>query len=161
MSDIVWAINPDHDRLSNLVYRMRRFATDLLGGQGIALQFQSSVTDHDLRVGANMRRQIYLIFKEGIHNIARHSCARRVEIELHREADHLLLRLADDGSGFDLQAESEGHGLPSIRRRAASIGAVMEWQSAAGQGTTLRMKVRLKPFRTLSLLRGGNAGRFR
>ena len=31
MSDIVWAINPDHDHLSNLVYRMRRFATDVLG----------------------------------------------------------------------------------------------------------------------------------
>jgi ligand-binding sensor domain-containing protein len=161
MSDIVWAINPDHDRLSNLVYRMRRFATDLLGGQEIALQFQSSVTDHDLRIGANMRRQVYLIFKEGIHNIARHSCARRVEIELHREADYLLLRLADDGRGFDVQAESEGHGLPSIRRRAASIGAQMEWQSAAGQGTTLRMKVRLEPSRSLLLLRGGNAGGFR
>jgi signal transduction histidine kinase len=140
---------------------MRRFATDLLGGQEIALQFQSSVTDHDLRIGANMRRQIYLIFKEGIHNIARHSGARRVEIELQCEDDHLRLRLADDGRGFDVQAETEGHGLPSIRRRAASIGALMEWQSAAGQGTMLRMKVRLEPSGTLSLLRGGNAGGFR
>ena len=68
MSDIVWAINPEHDRLSNLVYRMRRFATDLLGAQGIALHFRSSLSDRDLRIGANVRRQIYLIFKEAIHN---------------------------------------------------------------------------------------------
>jgi signal transduction histidine kinase len=84
-----------------------------------------------------------------------------VEIELQCEDDHLRLRLADDGRGFDVQAETEGHGLPSIRRRAASIGALMEWQSAAGQGTMLRMKVRLEPSGTLSLLRGGNAGGFR
>jgi len=51
MNDIVWAINPEqHDRLSNLVYRMRRrFANDLLGGCKIGLQFHSS--DVELRVG--------------------------------------------------------------------------------------------------------------
>jgi two-component sensor histidine kinase len=161
MSDIVWAINPEHDRLSNLVYRMRRFATDLLGGQGIALQFRSSVADRDLRIGANVRRQIYLIFKEGIHNIARHSGARRVEIELDRDGDYLILRIADDGRGFDVAAESEGHGLLSIRKRAASLGAEVEWQSGADRGTTLRMRVRLEPARSLSLLRGGKTGGFR
>src|ERR1019366_5305810 len=115
MSDIVWAINPDHDRLSNLVYRMRRFATDLLGAQGMALEFRSSVGDHDLRdlrIGANVRRQIYLIFKEGIHNIARHSGASRVEVELDRTGDGMVLRLRDNGRGFDASAGSDGHGLP-------------------------------------------------
>ena len=161
MSDIVWAINPDHDRLSNLVYRMRRFATDLLGGQGIALHFHSSLADGDLRIGANVRRQIYLIFKEGIHNIARHSGARRVEIELDRGGDYLVLRLEDDGRGFDMSGESEGHGLSSIRQRAATLGAEVEWQSAPQRGTTLRMRVRLDPARSLSLLRSGNTGDFR
>lgn len=161
MSDIVWAINPEHDRLSNLVYRMRRFATDLLGGQGIALQFRSSVADHDLRIGANVRRQIYLIFKEGIHNIARHSGARRVEVELDRDGDYLVLRIADDGKGFDPAAQSEGHGLTSIRKRAATLGAQVEWQSAVDRGTVLRMRVRLEPTRNLSLLRGGKSGGFR
>jgi len=161
MSDIVWAINPEHDRLSNLVYRMRRFATDLLGGQGIALQFRSSMADRDLRIGANMRRQIYLIFKEAVHNIARHSGARRVEIELDRDGDDLALCIADDGRGFDMQAVSEGHGLASMRRRAASMGTQLEWQSPANGGTTLRMRVRLERSRTLSSLRGGTAGGFR
>lgn len=161
MSDIVWAINPDHDRLSNLVYRMRRFAVDLLGGRGMALQFRSSVADHDLRIGANVRRQIYLIFKEAIHNIARHSGACRVEVDLDRDGECLVLRVSDDGRGFDVRAESEGHGLSSMRRRAASLGAKVEWQSAAGQGTTLRMKVRLDAERSLSTLRGRIADRFR
>ena len=161
MSDIVWAINPDHDRLSNLVYRMRRFATDLLGAQGMALEFRSSVADHDLRIGANVRRQIYLIFKEGIHNIARHSGASRVEVELDRAGDGLVLRLSDNGRGFDISAESDGHGLANIRKRAAALGAEVEWQSVLGQGTTLHMTLRLEPARTLALLRGRMTGRFK
>jgi signal transduction histidine kinase/sugar lactone lactonase YvrE len=161
MSDIVWAINPDHDRLSNLVYRMRRFAADLLGAQGIALDFRSSVADRDLRIGANVRRQIYLIFKEGIHNIARHSGASRVEAELDRAGDGLVLRLSDNGKGFDASAESDGHGLGNIRKRAAALGAGVEWESGLGRGTTLRMTVRLEPAKNLALLRGRMTGRFR
>jgi ligand-binding sensor domain-containing protein/signal transduction histidine kinase len=161
MSDIVWAINPDHDRLSNLVYRMRRFATDLLGAQGMALEFRSSVADRDLRIGANVRRQIYLIFKEGTHNIARHSGASRVEVELDRAGDGLVLRLSDNGKGFDASAASDGHGLTNIRKRAAALGAEVEWQSVPGQGTTLRMTVRLEPARSLSVLRGRMTALFR
>ncbi len=161
MSDIVWAINPDHDRLSNLVYRMRRFATDLLGGQGIALQFRSSMADRDLRIGANVRRQIYLIFKEGIHNVARHSGAQHVEIDMDREGDALVLRIADDGRGFNVAAESEGHGLSSIRKRVASLGGEVEWQSGLDGGTVLRMRARLEVAPRLATLRGRMTGRFR
>jgi len=89
-----------------------------------------------------VRRQLYLIFKEAIHNVARHSGARRVEIELAREGDSLVLRISDDGCGFDLAAESDGNGLASIRRRAQSLGAEVAWQSADGRGTTMQAKVR-------------------
>jgi len=153
MSDIVWAINPEHDHLSNLVYRMRRFATDLLGGQGIALRFQTSVADHDLKVGANVRRQVYLIFKEAIHNTARHAGAKSVEVELDREDGRLLLRVADDGRGFDLCAKSQGHGLRSMRARAAALDGTVEFESSV-QGTTVRVSVRLEAERRLAMLRG-------
>ena len=160
MSDIVWAINPDHDRLSNLVHRMRRFATDLLGGQGIALVFRSSILDGDLRIGANVRRQVYLIFKEAVHNAARHSGAHRVEIALDREGDRLALRITDDGCGFDPGAESEGNGLASIRRRAGSLGGQVEWQSSTA-GTILLTTVQLDAEGSLATLRGRLAGRIR
>jgi signal transduction histidine kinase len=119
------------------------------------------VADHDLRIGANVRRQIYLIFKEGIHNIARHSGASRVEVELDRAGDGLVLRLSDNGKGFDASAESDGHGLINIRKRAAALGAEVEWQSGLGQGTTLRMTVGLAAGKNLALLRGRMTGLFR
>jgi signal transduction histidine kinase len=156
----VWAINPEHDHLSNLVYRMRRFATDLLGGQGMALRFQSSVVDHDLKVGANVRRQVYLIFKEAIHNIARHSGATSVDVELDRDGGVLLLRVSDDGHGFDVGAKSQGHGLGSMRGRAEALDGTVQFESSA-QGTTVRVMVRVEAARPLAVLRGKRERRFR
>lgn len=154
MSDIVWAVNPEHDHVSNLAHRMRRFATDLLGGQRIGLEFQSSGSHDDPRIGADARRQVYLIFKEAIHNAARHSGAGRVDVELSTGDQHLVLRVSDDGRGFDPAAPSEGNGLASMRRRARAVGGTLELRSAPGQGTGLTLTVRLEPSRSLSMLRG-------
>jgi two-component sensor histidine kinase len=164
MSDIVWAINPDHDRVSNLVHRMRRFATDVLGGQRIALAFESSVADDDLKVNADVRRQLYLIFKEGVNNIARHSGASRVEVELDSGKDGIRLRLCDDGEGFDPAdpaAEQHGHGLVNMRRRAAAMGGNVDLESAPGRGTSLTVTVRPERERRLSVLRVKTNGLFR
>jgi signal transduction histidine kinase len=161
MSDIVWAINPDHDRVSNLVHRMRRFATDVLGGQKIALSFRSSVADEDLKVNADVRRQLYLIFKEGINNIARHSGASRVEVELDGTKEGLKLRLSDDGKGFDPAARQDGHGLVNMRRRAAAMGGKVDLESAPGRGTSLTVTVRVGRERPLSMLRVKRNGLFR
>ena len=154
MSDIVWAINPDHDRLSNLVYRMRRFAMDVLGGQGIAVRFRSTVVDHDLKIGVDVRRQVYLIFKEGVHNIARHSGADRVQVDLDRLEDRLMLQLRDNGAGFDPDAQYQGRGLANMRQRAAALRGKVEFASAPGKGTLLRMTVPLERKTILAAVRG-------
>ncbi len=86
MSDIVWAINPKHDHLSNLTRRMRRFAGDVLEARNIALEFRGLDTQPDLRVGADFRRQVFLIFKEAINNIVRHSDSTRAEVEFGADA---------------------------------------------------------------------------
>jgi ligand-binding sensor domain-containing protein/signal transduction histidine kinase len=161
MSDIVWAINPEHDRVSNLTHRMRRFATDLLGAQKIGLSFGSSATDDDLKIGANVRRHVYLIFKEGIHNIARHSGASEVKVELSTAQDSFVLRLSDNGRGFDPSVRHEGNGLVSMRKRAAAVGGELELQSAPGLGASLKLTVRLESSEPLSVLRGKMSRHFR
>src|SRR5262249_51186921 len=82
MSDIVWAINPQRDRLSDLTGRMRLFAGEICGGRDIKFHFQAyppdqanqvNQADQNLRLGADVRRQTFLIFKECVNNIVRHS----------------------------------------------------------------------------------------
>lgn len=156
MNDIVWAINPEHDRVGNLVFRMRRFATDLLGGRGVELQFRSTVSDLDEKISADTRRQVYLIFKEALNNIARHSGATTVEVDLDRVGEELVLRVSDNGRGFDPEQKYEGRGLENTRRRAAALGAKVDWRSSpGGGGTTLTLLAQLGGrAHLLSTLRG-------
>src|SRR5260370_15725292 len=73
MSDIVWAVNPRHDRFEDLVHRMRRFASDVLGGADIELNFETEERPADGALPLDARRPLYLIFKVAGNDIARHS----------------------------------------------------------------------------------------
>jgi signal transduction histidine kinase/ligand-binding sensor domain-containing protein len=152
MSDIVWTIKPENDHLSNLIFRMRRFATDVLSGRNIALQFHSTVEDRHLRTNTEMRREVYLIFKEAISNIARHSGAQQVRIELEVVKEDLILRITDNGCGFDPVSSDGGNGLHHMKKRAAGLGGEIEIRSSPGEGATITVKVPVASMRALSKL---------
>ena len=143
MSDIVWAINPEVDSLSDLIHRMRRFAEDTLGAADIALRFPEPVLRQDPRLGPEMRREIFLILKESVTNIAKHSSCRHVSIELDSDRRRLQLRITDDGRGFDPEQPTDGNGLSNMRRRVATLGGQLTIQSRFGAGTTTTLEVHL------------------
>jgi len=143
MSDIVWAINPQKDHLSDLVGRMRRFAADMLSARNIEFQFRAPASEDDVQLGANIRREVFLIFKESVNNMVKHSACSRAEIEFHIGGNHLALRVSDNGRGFETTAESDGHGLVSMRDRATGLDARFAAVSAPGQGTTITLDVPL------------------
>jgi signal transduction histidine kinase/sugar lactone lactonase YvrE len=141
MSDIVWAINPKRDHLIDLVRRMRREAEDLFTARDIKLRFHAPGEEQDLRLGVDVRRDLFLIFKEAINNAARHSHCRQVTIEFRVDAPWLTLEVADDGAGFDLSNESDGHGLENMRQRAAALGGEITIHTGLKQGTSIGLKV--------------------
>jgi ligand-binding sensor domain-containing protein/two-component sensor histidine kinase len=140
MSDIVWAIDPERDHLGDLVHRMRRFASDIFSPRDIRLEFQSPAGEQDLQMGADLRRQIFLVFKEAVHNVLRHSGATEVSIDFQVEHGWLHLRVADKGRGFDAAQDHDGHGLRSMQERAHSVGGEIDITSSA-RGTTVALRV--------------------
>ena len=141
MGDIVWAINPKRDHLIDLVQRMRRLASEVFAGRKIEFEFRSPESDDDLRLGADVRRDVFLIFKESVTNAARHSGCSNVEIELHIERSWLVLTVRDDGGGFDVESSTEGNGLVSMRRRAVSLGGELQLNSIEGESTEIILRV--------------------
>src|SRR5438477_7440720 len=101
MSDIVWAINPQKDNLSNLTQRMRRFASDVLTSKNIEFTFNAPDNPDDLQLGANFRREVFLIFKESVNNLVKHSKSNLVHIEFKLDNGQLHLSVKDNGVGFD------------------------------------------------------------
>jgi signal transduction histidine kinase len=144
MSDIVWAINPQRDSLLDLVQRMRRFANDVLGARGIAFTFQAPATDDHLRLGVDVRRHVFLIFKEAVNNVARHSSSTHAAIALSCLDGTLMLSVEDNGLGFQAAVKPQGHGLASMRSRAAAIDGTVTIAAAPDGGTHVRLEVPLR-----------------
>jgi len=144
MSDIVWAINPKGDSFQNLIRRMRRFASDGFTARNIDFEFRAPEIDRRVEMGADLRREVFLLFKEAVNNVMRHSNCTRAEIEAHLDGDELILRVSDNGQGFDTTQDTDGHGLVSIRRRARNLAGTLELTSVPGSGTTIALRVPLR-----------------
>jgi signal transduction histidine kinase/streptogramin lyase len=142
MGDIVWAIDPHRDTPTHLAQRMRRLASDVLSACGIEVQFEMSDASQP-RLGADVRREVFLIFKEALHNITRHARAARVEIVLSIARRRLDLVVQDDGCGFDAARAPDGHGLRNMARRAEGLGGTLAVTSSDGAGARLVLTVPL------------------
>jgi len=141
MSDIVWAINPQQDHLSDLLRRMRRVTSETLPARDIDFEFKAPTVGLELRLGADIRRQVFLMFKEVINNLVRHSRCTRAHITLKIEGPLLILTVGDNGNGFDQDEVTEGNGLVSLHRRARSLEGETVVSSNKGEGTTISIKV--------------------
>jgi signal transduction histidine kinase/ligand-binding sensor domain-containing protein len=139
MRDIVWFINPENDDWDKFLAKMRETANMMLEIQDFTFSVpEGGITlERDL----NFRRNLYLIYKECLQNIIKHSRAQKVEIELRQKDNSLILRVGDDGVGFDSGREYSGNGLKNLRRRAGDIGGKLKIVSEAGQGTTVTLTV--------------------
>jgi signal transduction histidine kinase len=140
--DTVWAINPDNDSPQKLFEKMRSLAFQMLTTQNIALAFDNQVLfNKRLKINMEQRRNLYLIFKEAINNIAKHSEATKVYVCITRSAAGLHWLIEDNGVGFDTHQQTDGNGLKSFRSRASESFIDLTLESAPGNGTRLVMVV--------------------
>lgn len=144
MNDIVWAVNADNDNMAQVVQRMHAYAVGLSEAGGFTLRFDVQQDLHTLRLGMAERKNLYLIFKEAVNNVAKYARCTDLRIELHRARGLIVLRITDDGTGFHPTAENPdnggGNGLPNIRARAAELGGTCSITSTPGQGTIVELR---------------------
>jgi ligand-binding sensor domain-containing protein/signal transduction histidine kinase len=148
MSDVVWSIRSEPAGIDSLVRRMREFSYDLLVSQAIGFELRTSAGAARVELSLQARRQIFLIYKECIHNAARHSHCSRVVTELTVEDREILLSVTDDGVGLNgsdpVRRVNRGAGLPSMRQRAESLGGDIRFLSDHGQGCTVTVRLPLR-----------------
>ena len=139
LRDIVWAIDPESEHVDDLVRRMKDTASVLLAG--IDWTFEAPEDPDAARIDMVVRREVFMAYKEMLHNVARHSRASRVSISLRREGEELRLMVSDDGAGFDSGEPGRGHGLRNIRERAAKVRGHVDIRSDPMSGTRVSLVV--------------------
>ncbi len=150
----------DHD-VDQLVWHLRPTALDDLGLRaalgnyvqdwsarvGIPARLHTSGLLDD-RLAADVETALYRIAQEALTNVAKHASAANVEVILERRADHVVLIIEDDGAGFEpasRETATEGFGLLGMRERAALVGATLEIESSAGNGTAIFVRMTTNP----------------
>jgi signal transduction histidine kinase len=132
--DIIWFINPTNDSPVDIIQKMKETASKMLNG--IEHRFICNdckiLEERDL----GFRRNLFLIYKEILNNIVKHSQAKNVSINIFEKSKQIILEVEDDGIGFDnTKISGNGLGLKNIIRRAESLGGNASVVTLHGQGT--------------------------
>ncbi|GAX50359.1 GAF domain-containing sensor histidine kinase [Streptomyces olivochromogenes] len=102
-------------------------------------------TGHGVRaLPAAQEEAVLRVAQEALHNALRHSGAGRVDVTLEKRGTGTVLRVSDDGSGFEptaIRAAGRHLGLVSMRDRSSGVGGTLSVESAPGKGTTIEMEV--------------------
>ena len=140
MSDIVWAINPKRDSAFELSRRMRLHVEEIFLDKNVNVRFKAPADGASIKLSMDVRRELYLIFKEAVSNAARHSNCENIEVDFRLESGSVFLCVADDGKGFDVSNKTEGNGLENMRSRATKNGGDCSIESSAGNGTIVKIR---------------------
>ena len=149
----------------DLIKAVRRISTDLRPGildLGLAAAVEWQARDFQFRTGIpcqlqlppqelalapNIATALFRIFQETLTNVARHANPASVEVCLETQGDRMVLRIHDNGQGFDdtNPALSKSLGLLGMRERAVMLGGQVDISSTPGQGTSVTAWIPLRP----------------
>ena len=104
-----------------------------------------------------IEQALYRISQESLANIARHSQASQVSIELKYNGEFVELVLSDNGCGFNPSQKPAGVGLRTMQERAVMVGGSLEVDSSPGRGTRIRVRAPIR-YRDISIPNGNNGG---
>ncbi|MEY4902602.1 MAG: hypothetical protein RLZZ292_417, partial [Bacteroidota bacterium] len=144
LEEIIWNLRTDRDQLSFLFERIIRFSSELLEAKNIDFRYEIDENIKKINLNMDTRRNIYLIVKEAMNNIAKYSNAKTVTLKIQQQQgkkSKIHISIQDDGIGFDLQTPKQGNGLKNMNARAGEINADFKLFSAKNQGTTVEIIV--------------------
>lgn len=145
MSDMVWAINPLNDTMESLLIKMKEWAAEICEPKQIVVTFDENGNTGYIKVDAEKRKHVFLIFKEAINNAAKYSNCQNIYIVLLHDASNnkLELKIMDDGIGFDVTHHKTGNGLQNIQSRAGILQGQVHIVSSAQKGACIHLVCQL------------------
>jgi signal transduction histidine kinase len=142
MNAIIWSMNSSNDSLGNMIAYIRSYALEYFEDSGIECKINIVENLPNIEVIGEIRRNVFLVVKEALNNILKHSKATEVMITLVRVEDGLTLYIHDNGVGIDMDSLRQfGNGLKNMKKRMADINVEFTIQNRNGTLITMHRKV--------------------
>lgn len=140
MNDVLWSIDARNDKIGSLIDHMREHAAQILFPLDIEVAFTIKGIEPEKELDSNIRRNLFLIFKEAINNIAKHSNAVNVNVSIEKNRNELIMTIEDNGTKNKTNNAGSGQGLTNMNMRANDIGAELNIVNDNGYKITLTIK---------------------
>jgi signal transduction histidine kinase/ligand-binding sensor domain-containing protein len=151
MSDIVWSLNPNNEGFEQLHIRMLAFAAMMLAPRNIFYDFCVDEQLNKRQFTGEQLKNIFLIFKEALHNIVKYAQCKTVHLDISVKDNHVIMIIKDDGKGFDwaqalpgkMNIPGEnlgGNGIKNMYSRAADLGGKLFIDAEINSGATIRLE---------------------
>lgn len=140
LDEIVWAVNPKNDSLTELVNYLDHFAEQFFRPSNIRCRLEIPNQLPACLLPAEQRHHLFLAFKEALNNVSRHSSASQVLVSVEIRANEAIISIDDNGRGFnqlDTSSHQAGNGLANIQQRMKEAGGHAEVQSMPEKGTSV------------------------
>ena len=146
MRDTVWAIDARKDKYQDLIAKMHNFAEQQLNIKHIKYRLEVEGINKEIIITPILRQNIYLIFKESITNVVKHSSASEVHILVRKKNNTLMVKVQDNGEYTTATKpdglSSSGLGLSNMKMRAKRIGGELSIETDSGFAVVLKIPIK-------------------
>lgn len=144
LGEIIWSTNPESDNLASLLSYMRNYITKYMEDSNVRYYVDFPDVESELPINPELRRNVYLVMKEALHNAMKYSGAKNIEVSFLLDDDNFEMTITDNGKGMEPGViEGGGNGMANMRKRMEKIGGTFDVISASGEGTKVVCKAKV------------------
>jgi signal transduction histidine kinase len=147
MGDIVWMMNPKYAEGENLREKLEQYISRIKDVAPFHVQLEIDEAIDTIKFPMEIRKMIFLIFKEAMNNALKYAQATSLSVSLKLIDRNVQLKIADNGNGFDINKVTPGNGLDTMTLRTKNCKGVFKIDSEENIGTTITATIPIPHFR--------------
>ncbi|MDB6122976.1 MAG: Multi-sensor signal transduction histidine kinase [Pedosphaera sp.] len=145
IDEIVWAVDPGNDSLEKFASYICHLADELLKMTPVNYRLDVPTILPNYFLGSDIRHNLFLVVKESLNNVVKHSEATEVSLQMGIAATEFSITISDNGRGFETgKLKPFSNGLSNMRNRMEKIGGAIKLKSQLGHGTTVALAINLE-----------------
>jgi signal transduction histidine kinase len=144
MNDIVWSMNTNNANTTSLEAKVKNYSVELLSDNNINFNCSIDVSIEPMLKSITAKRNILLIIREAMNNIAKYSKATDASLQISIADKNVEIAIADNGVGFDIKNGKKGNGLWNMEQRAKELNGNFHIDTSHNNGTSIFLTIPLK-----------------
>ena len=139
MDEIIWSLNAQRDTLEGLVNFIAKYHQEVINSNVITGKLKMPSQIADVSIGAELKRDIFLIVKEVLNNALKHASASEIDLLIDITDKEFYLMIKDNGVGFNQEKIYTGNGLKNIQKRTLKNKGSISIKSSENKGTSIKL----------------------